>query len=102
ADDRGEEVLVVPAEAPDEGGAVRAAPLVHAARIDRIDVLRPLDQSEDVFVVRFLPSGAARLPGDDEVLVAQAEPLGALDRAAEVVVLVAVEAVVKKDQAEGL
>src|SRR6185436_14043958 len=69
--DRGrDEVLVLPAELADEAGAVRAAPDEDLARIDRILLLRPLDDPlGDRAVVLDRPSRALRLAGDDDELV---------------------------------
>ena len=71
-----------------------------AARVDRIGLLRPLDPGEQVLVVVRRPAGALGLPAHDDVLVGELDPLGGLDREAGDVVLVAVHAVERDDEAE--
>src|SRR6185369_12583929 len=101
--DRGrDEVLVLPAEPADEAGAVRAAPDEDLARVDRVLLLRPLDDAlRDRAVVLDRPAGPLGLARDDDELVLALVATQRLDRAAVVVVLVAVHAVVDEEQREG-
>jgi hypothetical protein len=102
ANDAGDQVLVFPAEAADEGGAVGAAEDEDAPRIERVVVAGPGDQAQHALVIVLRPAGPLRLAADDDVLIAEAEALERRQRQADVVVFVAVVTVEEDEQAEVL
>src|ERR1043166_7439212 len=101
--DRGrDDVLMRPPEAADIAGAVRAAPDVDLARIDRIRRLRPFDHPQGQRPIDVeLPAASLGFSRDDAELLLELQPLEAFHRAAEVVVLVPVHAVVDEQEREG-